>query len=85
MTRNLLEKIAKQKKINLALYDHVFSWICPLYKWVYIKLYCLEGTGFYRTESCVTYVKLSVRRIMDRCEPEWEYTTNGPMWIMDLK
>lgn len=72
MTRNIIEKIAKAKKINLDWYDHIIGYIK-----VFITFANLEvcgGSRFFCNKKSIT---LSVSALQKREEPEWDYTTQG--------
>ena len=77
MTRNIIEKIAKAKKINLDWYDHIIGCINENYTKVFITFATLEvlpGCRMYCNKKTIT---LSLCAIQKREENEWEYTTQG--------
>lgn len=77
MTREILNKIAKAKKIDLAMYDHVIGYINENYTKVYVTFANLEVVGgsryFYNKKSVVFLVS----SLQKNEEFEWEYTTQG--------
>lgn len=77
MTREILNKIAKVKKIDLAMYDHINGFINEQYTKVFVTLGTLEVVGgsryFYNQK---TYVFL-VSSLQKKEEFEWLYTTQG--------
>ena len=77
MTREILQKVAKAKKIDLSLYDHVIGFINESYTKVLISFASLEVFGGCRQYCNQKDVVLSVAAIQKREEPEWEYTTQG--------
>ena len=50
MTRQLLEKVAKAKGIDLSMYDHVTAIINEAYTFVIIRFWTLEVVGGNRHE-----------------------------------
>lgn len=90
MTRKLLEKVAKAKKINLSYYDHVAAKVNEAYTWIYIDFFSAEiYPGGEMKRCCVQSVKLRVMDILKRGEEypeeyETKYAWRGE-WISDLK
>lgn len=90
MTRELLNKIAKAKNINLEHFDHVAAHINETYTFVLIDFFSaqiLPGGHFRRCN--VKSVKLSVSSILKRGEefPE-DYETERAWrgeWIFNIK
>ena len=77
MTREIITKICKAKKVNLEWYDHIIAYINESYTKVFVTFANLEvvgGSRFFCNEKTVT---LSVSAIQKREENEWEYTTQG--------
>ena len=90
MTRELLNRVAKDAKINLNWYTHVYAWINPNYTKLFIEFSTIEICGHSRHFCCAKSVTKSVaaisRRNALRGEADaWEYTTNGHEWISDIK
>lgn len=93
LTKSLLEKVCKAKKINIRCYGSVIAWINDKYTKVYIILANKEvvgGTRYFYDRRTIT---LSVNAIMKRYqkpdadihEPqEWQYTTEDWENIHDL-
>ena len=77
MTREILEKIAKAKKVNIGWYDHVFAFINENYTKVFVTFGSLEVVGGGRCFCNKKTITLSVAAIQKREEPEWDYTTQG--------
>ena len=77
MTKEILNRIAKAKKVNLSYYDHVLAFINENYTKVIVSFGLLEVCGGHRYFCCQKDVVLSVAAIQKREEPEWEYTTQG--------
>ena len=77
MTSEILNKIAKAKKVNLGWYDHIDAFINENYTKVFITFANLEvcgGSRFFCNKKTIT---LSVAAIQKREEAEWDYTTQG--------
>lgn len=90
MTRELLNKVARENKINLSHYDHVFAFINVAYTKLYIEFSSLEVCGGNRMFVGKTMVAKSVaainRRNATRGEAgAWEYTTQGYERIESIK
>ena len=94
LTKSLLAKVCKAKKINLDWYDSVNAWINENYTKVFILLANKEVCGGSRNFFCKKTITLSVSAIMKRYgaidapadEPqEWQYTTEGWEDICDLQ
>ena len=85
MTRELINRTAKAKGINLEHYDSVIAFINPNYTKVFITLATAEIVGGARYFCGQRTITLSVAAIMKRGEPEWEYTTQGWERISELK
>jgi hypothetical protein len=82
MTRELLQKIAKESKINLGWYTHVHCFINENYTKLYIVFASLEVCGGYRQYCGQKFVTKSVAAIQRRNArygetPEYMYTTQG--------
>lgn len=87
MTRQLLEKVAKAKGIDLSMYDHVTAIINEAYTFVIIRFWTLEVVGGNRHELFNDRVKLSISAILKR-EEEWpeDYETSPyGEWIYNIK
>lgn len=90
MTLELLNKIAKAKKINLEHFDHVAASINEAYTWILVDFFnaeILPGGQFRRCN--VKSVKLSVSSILKREEelPE-DYETAMAWrgeWLFNIK
>ena len=85
MTREIINKICKTKKINLEWYDHIIGYINESYTKVFITFASLEvvgGSRFFCNEKTLV---LSVSAIQKREEMEWEYTTQGWERIESIK
>ena len=78
MTREVLNKIAAAKKLNLDYYDHILGFINESYTKVIITFANLEilpgGNRIYCNKKCVTFL---VSALQKKEEFEWEYTTQG--------
>lgn len=91
LTKSLLEKVCKAKKVNIEWYDSVIAWINDNYTKVYIELANKEVVGGQRYFLNRKTITLSVCAIMKRYqiidnEPqEWQYTTEGWEDICDLQ
>lgn len=85
MTNEILQKVAKQHKINLEHFDEVLASINEKYTWVYITFASRENVGGTARHCGETSFKLSVFSIQQRGEDETEYATNGWEWISDIK
>lgn len=77
MTTEILNKIAKAKKINLDWYDHINAFINPNYTKVFVTFGTLEVCFGSRTFCNKKTIVLSLSAIQKREENEWEYTTQG--------
>ena len=77
MTREILNKIAKAKKIDLAMYDHVIGYINESYTKVRITFANLEVVGGSRLFYNQKQVVFLVSSLQKNEEFEWEYTTQG--------
>ena len=77
MTSEILNKIAKAKKVNLNWYDHIIAYINDNYTKVFVTFGNLEVVGGSRFFCNKKTVVLSVAAIQKREEPEWDYTTQG--------
>lgn len=77
MTREILNKIAKAKKINLDMYDHILGFINENYTKVFITFGNLEVVGGGRKFYNLKNVCFLVSSLQKNEEPEWEYTTQG--------
>lgn len=87
MTRELLNKVATMKKIDLSLFDHIYSEVNDNYTFVEIKLFNLQVSPMGDRKWCnVKSVKLSVSSILKR-EEEFpsDYETDGSMWIYEIR
>lgn len=87
MTKELLNKVAKMKKVNLSLFDHVYAKVNDNYTFVEITFFNLQVSPMgYRTWCNCQNVKLSVSSILKRGEefPD-DYETNHPMWIYEIR
>ncbi len=77
MTREILNKIAKAKKINLDYYDHINGFINGNYTKVIIYFGTLEVCFGNRTFYNQKMVVFNVSALQRKEEFEWEYTTQG--------
>lgn len=87
MTRELLNKVAEQKNINLSLFDHIYSKINDNFTFVEITFFNLMVSPMGdRTWCNCTKVRLSVSSILKREEefPD-EYETDGARWIFEIR
>lgn len=87
MTRDLLNKVARIKKIDLSLFDHVYAKVNDNYTFVEILFFNLQVSPMGDRKWCnVKSVKLSVSSILKREEelPD-DYETNGSMWIYEIQ
>ena len=87
MTRELLNKVAQMKKINLSHFDHVYAEVNANFTFVEITFFNLLVSPMGdRTWCNRKSVKLSVASILKREEefPD-EYETNGSKWIYEIK
>lgn len=87
MTRALLNKIAKAKKINLDHYDHVAAFINEQYTFIYVSFWAHEVVGGRAFRCCEKKVKLSVSSILKREEEFPEDYVTGPYgkWLWEVK
>ena len=85
MTREILNKIAKAKKINLGWFDHINAYINPNYTKVFITFGQMEVCGGSRHFLNQNTVVLSVAAIQKRFEIETDYTTQGWTWIDEIR
>lgn len=85
MTYEILQKIAKQHKINLRHFTEVCAWINEKYTYVFVSFAERENCGGQAYHFGRFDIKLSVSAIQKRGEFEDEYTTNGWTWISDIK
>lgn len=85
MTREIIEKIAKAKKINLDWYDHINAYINENYTKVFVTFGTLEVCFGSRTYCGQKTITLLVSSLQKNEEPEWEYTTQGWERIEDIK
>lgn len=86
MTRELLNKVVKAKRIDLNLYDSVMAYVNDAYTKVYITFGCSEVLGGHKRMYCQNTVALSVSAILKRCE-EWpeDYATKGNRWLWEIR
>lgn len=77
MTREILNKIAKAKKVNLGWYDHINAFINSNYTKVFVTFGTLEVVGGGRIFCGQKTVTFLVSSIQKNEEPEWDYTTQG--------
>lgn len=87
MTRELLEKVAKMKKVNLSHFDHVYARLNENYTFITITFFNLLVSPMGDRKWCnCKDVKLSVSSILKREEefPD-EYETDGSMWIYEIR
>ena len=77
MTREIITKICKTKKVNLEWYDHIIAYINENYTKVFVTFANLEVVGGSRLFCNKKTITLSVAAIQKREEFEWEYTTQG--------
>ena len=77
MTREILNELAKAKKINLEHYDKVKATINPQYTFIYVTFGLHECVGNVAKMTCCKTFKLSVASILKREQhfPE-DYETN---------
>lgn len=85
MTREIINKICKTKKINLEWYDHIISYINQNYTKIFITFASLEVVGGNRYFCNKKTITLSVAAIQKREEVEWDYTTQGWEEISDIR
>ena len=90
MTKQILNKIARDAKINVEWYDHVNAWINEAYTKLYIEFSNLEVCGgarlFLNRRTITKNVAAIERRSYLYGEAAaWEYTTNGPVWIDEIR
>lgn len=87
MTKELLNRIAKMKNIDLALYDHVYATVSEDYKWVYCSVWAHESVGGHINRAGEKRFKLSVMSILKREQelPEEYETPWQGSWIYELK
>lgn len=86
MTKELLNKIATMKKINLSLFDHVYAKVNDNFTFVEITFFNLQVSPMGDRKWCnLKNVKLSVSSILKREEefPD-EYETDGSKWIYEI-
>ena len=78
MTREILNKVAKAKNVNLEWYDNLLAIIDESHTNVIIIFANLEVVGrtnrFFCNKKVIT---ISVSDIQKREESEWDYTTQG--------
>lgn len=85
MTNEILQRVAKQHKINLNHYDEVFGYINQKYTYILVTFAVRENLAGNAHHLLQHTVKLSVAAIMNRFEDETEYTTDGWEWIFNIK
>ena len=90
MTRELLNKIAKENRVNLSEHTHIQAFINQNYTKLYIEFSTLEVCGSSRLFVCPVVITKSVAAIARKnatCgEPgAWEYCTQGIERIEDIK
>ncbi len=87
MTRQLLNKIIKTKRIDLNAYDHVSAFVNEAYTFVYVSFWTLQVTAGNRRRCGEKRVKLSVSSILKRGEewPEDYETQPGGEWLYNIK
>ena len=86
MTKELLNKVATMKKINLSLFDHVYAKVNDNFTFVEITFFNLQVSPMGDRKWCnIKNVKLSVSSILKREEefPD-EYETDGSQWIYEI-
>lgn len=90
MTRELLNKVAKENRVNLSEHTHVFAFINEKYTKLFIEFSTLEVIGHSRTYCCVKTITKSVAAI-DRKNAiygtpgAWEYCTEGHERIENIR
>lgn len=87
MTRELLNKVAKVKGINLEHFDHIYAKVNDNFTFVEITFFNLQVSPMGNIKWCsLKSVKLSVSSILKREEelPE-DYETNGSRWIYEIR
>ena len=87
MTKELLNKVATMKKINLSLFDHVYAKVNDNFTFVEITFFNLQISPVGERTWCNRKnVKLSVASILKREEefPD-EYETDGSKWIFEIR
>lgn len=86
MTRELLNKIVKAKKINIDWYDSIFCFINEYYTKVFVTFGLSEVCGGRKTYHNKVTVCLSVSAIIKRGEeiPE-DYETNGWQYLFEIR
>lgn len=86
MTRELLNKVAKAKKINLKTYDSVNAYVNDNFTKVFITFGCTEVLAGSKRMYQKNTIVLSVNAILKR-EEEWpeDYATNGNTWLWEIR
>lgn len=87
MTKELLNKVATMKKIDLSFFDHVYAKVNDNNTFVEILFFNLQVSPMGDRKWCnVKNVKLSVSSILKR-EEEYpsDYETDGSMWIYEVR
>lgn len=77
MTREILNKICKSKKIDLGRYDHINGFINENYTKVFVTFGTLEVVGGSRTFYDKKTIVFLVSSLQKKEEFEWLYTTQG--------
>lgn len=89
MTREILNKIAKQYNINLAEYDEIFGYITPNGKWLIIDFAVNMGAGIHRTRFVGETIRKSAEHIDRHFEETGliatDYTTQGWERISEIR
>lgn len=87
MTKELLTKVARIKKIDLSLFDHVYAKVNDNNTFVEILFFNLQVSPMGDRQWCnVKSVKLSVSSILKREEElPSDYETYGSMWIYEIR
>lgn len=87
MTRETLDKIAKNHKINVEQYMKVAGFINENYTKVFILFFDEEGVGFDRLRCNQKTITMNVSAIQKREEFPEDYCTKdaGGEWIYEIK
>ena len=90
MTREILNKIAKEHKINLSYYDHIDGYIDYKGTWLYITFANLECCGghrfFYNQKTIKKSVTILWKNAAYNDGPDpYELTTQGWTWIDEIR
>lgn len=87
MTREILNELAKERKLNLENYDKVKAWINPGYTFIYVSFGAHECVGGHARMIEYTKFRLSIASILKKQKhwPEEYETSIFGDFIWDIK